>query len=92
MALFRWPVVAEIWNQYLLKFIERYVQSDQNTCLLELIFLLQGQTKIERTRELFEQCLEKCQPKFAKAIYLLYATFEEVCCFIDGCETNVNDS
>ncbi|XP_015589714.1 pre-mRNA-splicing factor SYF1 [Cephus cinctus] len=36
-----------------------------------------GGTKVERTRDLFEQCLEYCPPKYAKALYLLYAKLEE---------------
>lgn len=36
-----------------------------------------GGTKLERVRDLFEQCLEKCPPKFAKSLYLLYAKLEE---------------
>lgn len=36
-----------------------------------------GGTKLERTRDLFEQCLEHCPPKYAKALYLLYAKLEE---------------
>uniref|UniRef100_A0A0A9YW84 Pre-mRNA-splicing factor SYF1 n=1 Tax=Lygus hesperus TaxID=30085 RepID=A0A0A9YW84_LYGHE len=36
-----------------------------------------GGTKLERTRDLFEQCLENCPPKFAKSLYLLYAKLEE---------------
>ncbi|XP_063242429.1 pre-mRNA-splicing factor syf1 homolog isoform X1 [Bacillus rossius redtenbacheri] len=36
-----------------------------------------GGTKLERARDLFEQCLEHCPPKFAKALYLLYAKLEE---------------
>lgn len=36
-----------------------------------------GGTKLERARDLFEQCLEKCPPKFAKTLYLLYAKLEE---------------
>lgn len=36
-----------------------------------------GGTKLERARDLFEQCLENCPSKFAKAIYLLYAKLEE---------------
>jgi len=36
-----------------------------------------GGKKLERARDLFEQCLEKCPPKFAKNIYLLYAKLEE---------------
>ncbi|KAF3426468.1 hypothetical protein E2986_04597 [Frieseomelitta varia] len=36
-----------------------------------------GGTKLERTRDLFEQCLEFCPPKYAKALYLLYAKLEE---------------
>jgi len=36
-----------------------------------------GGKKLERARDLFEQCLETCPPKFAKPIYLLYAKLEE---------------
>ncbi|KAL5483850.1 hypothetical protein EMCRGX_G020266 [Ephydatia muelleri] len=36
-----------------------------------------GGTKLERCRELFEQCLETCPPKHAKSLYLLYAKLEE---------------
>ncbi|KAI0336387.1 spliceosome complex protein [Cubamyces sp. BRFM 1775] len=36
-----------------------------------------GGSKIERTRDLFEQALEKCPPKHCKPIFLMYATFEE---------------
>eukprot|EP01080_Neovahlkampfia_damariscottae_P004265 gene4265-7601_t len=34
-------------------------------------------TKVERTRDLFEQCLLKCPNDYSKNIYLLYAKFEE---------------
>lgn len=34
-------------------------------------------SKIERTRDLFEQALQECPAKFAKPIYLLYGSFEE---------------
>ncbi|EGD76556.1 pre-mRNA-splicing factor SYF1 [Salpingoeca rosetta] len=60
LGLFRWPVVYEIWNVYLTKFIQRY-----------------GGRKLERTRELFEQCLAHVPDKFAKVLYLKYAQFEE---------------
>ncbi|KAI1715467.1 pre-mRNA-splicing factor syf1 [Ditylenchus destructor] len=60
IGLFRWPLVFDIWNIYLTKFINRY-----------------GGKKLERARDLFEQCLEKCPAKFAKNIYLLYAKLEE---------------
>ncbi|THG95339.1 hypothetical protein EW026_g6300 [Hermanssonia centrifuga] len=36
-----------------------------------------GGEKVERTRDLFEQALEKCPPKSCKPIFLMYATFEE---------------
>lgn len=36
-----------------------------------------GKSNLERTRDLFEQCLENCPPKYAKTLYLLYAKFEE---------------
>ncbi|XP_013420306.1 pre-mRNA-splicing factor SYF1 [Lingula anatina] len=47
-----------------------------NTYLTKFIERYGGK-KLERARDLFEQCLEKCPPKFAKAIYLLYAKLEE---------------
>ena len=34
-------------------------------CLF-LFFCYQGGKKLERARDLFEQCLENCPPKFAK--------------------------
>ena len=36
-----------------------------------------GGDKLERARDLFEQCLEDCPPEFAKILYLLYAKLEE---------------
>ncbi|XP_063966230.1 pre-mRNA-splicing factor SYF1-like [Lytechinus pictus] len=36
-----------------------------------------GGKKLERTRDLFEQCLEDCPAKFTKTLYLLYAKLEE---------------
>eukprot|EP00038_Savillea_parva_P026092 m.51348 g.51348 ORF g.51348 m.51348 type:complete len:862 (+) comp7299_c0_seq1:235-2820(+) len=60
IALFKWPIVFEIWDVYLVKFIKRYAG-----------------TKIERTRELFEQALDGISDKYAKHVYLLYANFEE---------------
>jgi len=36
-----------------------------------------GGSKLERLRDLFEQCIEGMPQKFAKAIYLLYAKLEE---------------
>uniref|UniRef100_V9KGE2 Pre-mRNA-splicing factor SYF1 n=2 Tax=Callorhinchus milii TaxID=7868 RepID=V9KGE2_CALMI len=36
-----------------------------------------GGKKLERARDLFEQALDRCPPKFAKTIYLLYARLEE---------------
>ncbi|KAK5673439.1 pre-mRNA-splicing factor syf1 [Batrachochytrium dendrobatidis] len=36
-----------------------------------------GGSKMERIRDLFEQSLEKCPPKFAKTLFLLYADLEE---------------
>lgn len=36
-----------------------------------------GGVKLERTRDLFEQCLENCPPELAKCFYLLYAKLEE---------------
>ena len=47
-----------------------------NTYLTEFLDRYGG-TKLERARDLFEQCLENCPEKYAKAIYLLYAKLEE---------------
>ena len=61
IALFKWPNVYDIWLTYLCKFVERYADG----------------SKLERARDLFEQCLEHCPAKFAKNLYLLYAKLEE---------------
>merc|ERR1712223_919684 len=47
-----------------------------NTYLTEFLDRYGG-SKLERARDLFEQCLENCPEKYAKAIYLLYAKLEE---------------
>jgi pre-mRNA-splicing factor SYF1 len=36
-----------------------------------------GGTKLERTRDLFEQALEKCPDKFCKPLFLMFAQLEE---------------
>lgn len=45
--------------------------------LLSFFYFLKGGNKLERARDLFEQCLEKCPQKFAKHLYLMYAKLEE---------------
>ena len=47
-----------------------------NTYLSEFLARYGG-SKLERTRDLFEQCLDGCPEKFAKNFYLLYAKLEE---------------
>merc|ERR1712012_1027508 len=47
-----------------------------NTYLSEFLERYGG-SKLERARDLFEQCLEDCPEKYAKAIFLLYAKLEE---------------
>ncbi|KAF7493717.1 Pre-mRNA-splicing factor SYF1 [Sarcoptes scabiei] len=47
-----------------------------NTYLSKFLKRYKG-TKLERCRDLFEQCLEFCPPKYCKNIYLLYAKCEE---------------
>lgn len=47
-----------------------------NTYLTKFLKRYGGQ-KLERARDLFEQCLENCPANFAKTIYLLYAKLEE---------------
>jgi len=75
VELFNFPVSFEIWNIYLAKFIKRYV------CLpfasYQVLILLQGGSKLERTRDLFEQALEKCPEKYCKPLFLMYAKLEE---------------
>lgn len=34
-------------------------------------------TKMERARDLFEQALEKCPPKYSKTLYIAFARLEE---------------
>lgn len=47
-----------------------------NTYLTKFIHRYGGK-KLERTRDLFEQCLQDCPAKFAKHFYLMYAKLEE---------------
>merc|ERR1719347_1821134 len=47
-----------------------------NTYLSEFLARYGG-SKLERTRDLFEQCLDECPEQFAKNIFLLYAKLEE---------------
>lgn len=47
-----------------------------NTYLTKFIRRYKG-SKLERIRDLFEQCLEFCPPKYCKHFYLLYAKCEE---------------
>ena len=53
-----------------------YVYDIWNTYLSKFLERYQG-TKLERARDLFEQCLEKCPAIYAKTLYLLYAKLEE---------------
>ncbi|XP_014663513.1 PREDICTED: pre-mRNA-splicing factor SYF1-like [Priapulus caudatus] len=53
-----------------------YVFDIWNTYLAKFIERYGGR-KLERVRDLFEQCLDGCPPKFAKSLYLLYAKLEE---------------
>jgi pre-mRNA-splicing factor SYF1 len=45
--------------------------------LSRILILLQGGSKLERTRDLFEQALEKCPEKHCKPLFLMYAKLEE---------------
>ncbi|GAA5803274.1 pre-mRNA splicing factor Syf-1 [Helicostylum pulchrum] len=44
---------------------------------LERFLKRYGGTKLERARDLFEQALDACPPKYAKPIYLMYGKLEE---------------
>lgn len=77
--LFQYPVAFELWNIYLSKFVDRYVGirlSPNQTCADGHV-MLQGGSKLERTRDLFEQALEKCPEKFCKPLFLMCAQLEE---------------
>lgn len=75
--MFTFPVSFEIWNIYLAKFVKRYVSSFFTHMMDMTDIRIQGGSKIERARDLFEQALEKCPPKHCKSIFLMYATYEE---------------
>ncbi|KAG9508733.1 Pre-mRNA-splicing factor syf1-like protein, partial [Fragariocoptes setiger] len=53
-----------------------YVYEIWNTYLTKFLGRY-GSKKLERARDLFEQCLKDCPAKYAKDIYLLYAKLEE---------------
>ncbi|GAB0087733.1 Pre-mRNA-splicing factor syf1 homolog [Sergentomyia squamirostris] len=53
-----------------------YVYDIWNTYLTKFLQRYDG-SKLERARDLFEQCLEHCPPEYAKCFYLLYAKLEE---------------
>ena len=53
-----------------------YVYDIWNTYLAKFLERYKGM-KIERARDLFEQCLEKCPAHLCKPLYLLYARMEE---------------
>ncbi|KAI7898122.1 uncharacterized protein BX663DRAFT_525797 [Cokeromyces recurvatus] len=44
---------------------------------LEKFLKRYGGTKLERARDLFEQALEGCPPKYSKSIFLMYGKLEE---------------
>ncbi|KAI8388606.1 uncharacterized protein BYT42DRAFT_240737 [Radiomyces spectabilis] len=44
---------------------------------LERFLKRYGGSKLERARDLFEQALDKCPPKYAKPLYLMYGKLEE---------------
>jgi pre-mRNA-splicing factor SYF1 len=44
---------------------------------LERFLKRYGGSKLERARDLFEQALDQCPPKYAKSIYLMYGKLEE---------------
>uniref|UniRef100_A0A8D9DPY9 Pre-mRNA-splicing factor SYF1 n=3 Tax=Cacopsylla melanoneura TaxID=428564 RepID=A0A8D9DPY9_9HEMI len=53
-----------------------YIFDIWNTYLTKFLSRYGG-TKLERARDLFEQCLEHCPAQYAKTLYLLYARLEE---------------
>ena len=69
--MFKWPHVHDIWNTYLTKFIERYVSPLCTPMIGSKMvgFFMQGGKKLERARDLFEQCLDSCPAKNSKGIF-----------------------
>lgn len=53
-----------------------HVNDIWNTYLTKFVKRYAG-SKLERSRDLFEQCLENCPAKNAKSFYLMYAKLEE---------------
>lgn len=53
-----------------------YIFDIWNTYLTKFLSRYGG-SKLERARDLFEQCLEACPARYAKTLYLLYARLEE---------------
>lgn len=58
--LFNWPVLYDLWVNYLYRFVERFED-----------------TKVERTRDLFEKVLSEVPIEHSYIFYLMYANFEE---------------
>lgn len=78
VELFTFPVSFEIWNIYLSKFVKRYVNITRwPVSHSGKLTNVQGGSKLERARDLFEQALEKCPPKSSKPLFLMYAKLEE---------------
>jgi len=67
VAIFTYPHVYPIWLVYLHRFMERYGDAKG------------GQRKLERIRDLFEECLKSMPADCVetKKIYLMYAKYEE---------------
>lgn len=47
----------------------------------KMTFVFKGGSKLERARDLFEQCLEKCPPKYAKRKLFPYLSPNFDCAF-----------
>ena len=60
IALFQWPLVHDVWVEYIDCFVRRFKGG-----------------KVERTRDLLEQCVAKVPKKFAMRFYKMYIHFEE---------------
>jgi len=75
--LFKYPIAFDLWNIYLNKFVSRYVRKSCKPSMMNSSLKIQGGSKLERARQLFDQALIDCPKQHARTIYIAYAKLEE---------------
>lgn len=64
IAVFGWPAAFELWNLYLPRAIDFWIDKAERRM-------------VEQVRDLFEQAVHGCPQKYAKAMYLRFSQFEQ---------------